>query len=473
MSISPTAMLERRLFIFSVPGLVACLAIICVVGFAAFAGKTVVDQSLLAQQEFTAKYETSLEEWRESLAKIEQTGEAESPFDARPMNLRIPAVLPTAPLGDFAIGNAQLFPTATTISGWANPADLFTDYEFDNPTPLSLGSFDLTFVAVVLMPLLMIAASFDIMTGDRERGRARLIAVQAGHVAPSVWRRLALRNGLLWMVFALSAIVAALLAPNGVDAGQRLAHFSAWLAIALIYGLFWFGAIGLASALLKRGETVASALFAAWAIFVFAVPAVGGAIAEASYPPPSRLAYLSEMRQGEVTAVRETADLTAGFLADHPEMTVSDEGVPGYFSSNFLANQQARARTTPILEAFNNSREQRSTLVAGLQYVSPAMLADRSMTFVAGGDVDRKLTFQKQARSALDNLAERIGPAVVARQRISLSEYDMIPAFKFDERALGATISILAAPITFLLLLSLAVLFAARRSMAAPLERLL
>lgn len=473
MSVSPIAMLERRLFIFSLPGLAACLAIICVVAFSAFAGKTVADQAFSAQQAFTEEYETSLQEWRASLAKIEQTGETESPFDARPINLRIPAVLPAAPLGDFAIGNAQLFPTATTISGWSNPVDLFAEYEFDNPTPLSLGSFDLTFVAVVLMPLLMIAVSFDILTGDRERGRARLIAVQAGHVAPSVWRRLALRNGLLWGVFALAATVAALSIPNGIDAGQRLAHFAVWLVIALIYGIFWIGAIGLASAVLKRGETVASTLFAAWAIFVFAVPAVGGAIAEASYPPPSRLAYLSEMRQGEVTAVRETADLTAGFLADHPEMTVSDEGVPGYFSSSFLANQQIRARTTPVLEEFNNSREQRAALVAGLQYLSPAMIADRSMTFVAGGDFDRYLAFQEQARLALDNLAERIGPAVVARQRISLSEYDMIPAFKFDERALGRTISALAFPIGFLVLLSLAVLLTARRSMAAPLERLL
>ncbi|MEP2990650.1 MAG: DUF3526 domain-containing protein [Parasphingorhabdus sp.] len=473
MSISPIAMLERRLFVFSVSGLLACLAIICVVGFAAFAGKTTVEHSFSAQQAFTTEYETSLAEWEQSLQKIEQTGAAESPYDARPMNLRIPAVLPTAPLGDFAIGNAQLFPTATTISGWASSANLFAEYEFDNPTPLSLGSFDLTFVVVVLMPLLMIAVSFDILTGDRERGRARLIAMQAGHVAPSVWRRLTLRNGLLWGVFTVVATIAALFVPSGIEAGDRLAHFAAWLGIALAYGLFWFAAVGLASALLKRGETVASALFAAWTIFVFAIPAVGGAIAEASYPPPSRLAYLSEMREGEVIAVRETADLTAGFLADHPDMTVSDEGVPGYFSNSFLANEQARIRTTPVLEAFNKSREQRSALVSGLQYFSPAMIADRAMTFVAGGDVDRNLAFQQQARSALHDLAEQIGPAVVARQRITLSEYEAIPAFEFSERTLTSTMATLTAPLGFLLLLSLAVLFAARRSMAAPLERLL
>lgn len=473
MTASSTKMLERRLFILALPGMIACLAIIGIAAFAALSGKSEVERTLSAQQSFTAEYETSLDEWRTSLAQIEETGEAETPFDARPMNIRIPATLPPAPLGDFAAGGAQLLPATTTISGWANPADLFAEYEFDNPTPLSLGSFDLTFVAVVLMPLLMIAISFDILSGDRERGRARLIAIQAGHVGPTVWRRLAIRNGLLWAVFGVTAAIAALLPPAGAEAGPRLAHFAAWLAIALLYGFFWFAAIGLASALLKRGETVASALFAAWAVFVFAVPAVGGAIAEASHPPPSRLAFLSEMRQGEVTAVRETAELTAGFLADHPEMTVSDEGVPGYFSSNFLANQQAADRTTPVLDAFNDSRRQRAALVGGLQYLSPAMIADRAMTAIAGGDVDRSLAFQDQARVALAGLTETIGPAVVARQRISLADYDAIPAFAFEERTLDTTIRAAAPPLIFLLLASLVVLLVARRRMAAPLERLL
>lgn len=473
MSLSSVALLERRLFVFAVPGILACLAIVAIAAFAAMAGKTDVELTASAQEAFASEYQTSLDEWRTSLAAIEETGEAETPFDARPMNIRIPAVLPPAPLGDFAIGGGQLLPTSTTITGWANPVDLFTEYEFDNPTLLSLGSFDLTFVVVVLMPLLMIAASFDVLSGDRERGRARLIAVQAGHVRSSVWSRLALRNGLLWAVFAVVASFAALAVPDGIEVGTRFAHFAAWLAVALLYGVFWFAVIALANAVLKRSETVASSLFAAWAIFVFAIPAVGGAIAEAAYPPPSRLAYLSEMRQGEVTAVRETAELTAGFLADHPEMTVSDEGVPGYFSSTFLANQQARERTTPVLEAFNESRQQRSALVGALQYLSPAMIADRAMTGIAGGDVARSLAFQEQAQAALADLSSRIGPAVVARQRISLAEYDAIPPFRFNERSLAATIGQAALPLGFLLVLALAVLLWARRRMANKLERLL
>lgn len=473
MTLAPNTFLERRLFLFSLPGIATLIALALIVAVAAVSGHSAVERVASAQDEFAQGYEEGLAEWREGMVEIETTGEAASPYDARPMNLRFPAVLPPAPLGDFATGKSQLMPSSTVITGWSNPADLFNEYEFDNPTSLSLGSFDLTFVVVLLMPLLMIAISFDVIASDRERGQLRMIAIQAGHVAPTAWQRLAIRNGALWLAFSVLAAIAAFLAPGGVETSGRFSHFLFWLGIALIYGLFWFAAIALASTLLKRGETIASALFAAWAVFVFAIPAVGGAIAEAIYPPPSRLAYLSEMREGEVIAVRETAELTAGFLADHPEMTVSDEGVPGFYSSNFLANQQARERTAPVLDAFEESRERRISIVGLLQYLSPAMLADRALARIAGGDIGRSLDFQRQARIALADLAERIGPAVVARQRVSIADYDAIPKFEFEDKSLSSKMSAVAIPLGFLFLVTIALLIWAKRRMSAPLDRLL
>ncbi|WP_425409365.1 DUF3526 domain-containing protein [Hyphococcus sp.] len=472
-TISTAFSLERRIFLFAVPGFGIALLIAAIALVAAFVGRSHVERVAEAQAVFNEERTTTLNEWRESLKQIEETGEAPSPYVARPMDIRMPAILPPAPLGDFAIGSNDLHPTTTLITGWSNPADLFNAYEFANPTILSAGGFDLTFLVVVLMPLIMIAASFDVLSGDRERGRARIVAAQAGHVGASAWRRLAMRNLFVWCVFSVAAWAIALAPPAATPLADRLGDFLAWLGAALAYGLFWFAAIAFASAFLKRSETVAAALFSAWAIFVFAAPAIGGALAEAAYPPPSRLAFLSEMRKGEVRAVRETAELTAGFLADHPEMTVSDDGVPGYYQSNFLANVEAAKRTTPVLDAFNDSRASRSGLVEKLQYLSPAMIADNALKTIAGGDVERNMSYQRQARAALADLTERIGPAVVAKRRISLAEFDAIPPFDFQDRTLLQKFRAIAPPIGFLLAVAAALLFAARRRMSAALEKLL
>jgi len=153
-----------------------------------------------------------------------------------------------------------------------------------------------------------------------------------------------------------------------------------------------------------------------------------------------------------VKAVRETASLTSGFLADHPEMTVSDEAVPGYYQLMFLSNMEAAKRTTPVLESFNRSRSQRTELVAKLQFISPAMIADNSMTGIAGADVVRNMAFQVQARNALADLTKLIGPAVVAKQRISLAQFDAIPVFEFEDRTLLQRVGAQAGPLSFLTL---------------------
>ncbi|CAK9039504.1 Probable ABC transporter ATP-binding protein NosF [Durusdinium trenchii] len=386
---------------------------------------------------FEVQSNEAVAEWRAALVDIETKGEAPSPYAARPMNLRLPASLPPAALADFAIGSGDLFPTTTKLTGWANPADLFIEYEFANPTVLGMGRFDLTFLVVVILPLVMIAASFDVFAGERERGRAKITAIQAGNIRASVWKRLMLRNISIWAVFSLIALLAAIIAPTPQMSVARFASFLAWAGVSWAYGLFWFAMIACAVAFGRRSETVAAMLFAVWAIFVFAVPAVGGAVAEAAYPPPSRLVFLSEMREGEVEAVREAEKLTNTFLADHPEMALSTEDVPGFFRGAFLSNREAGKRTTPVLEAFTASRENRKTLVERLQFLSPALIANNALVMIAGGDVGRNMAYQEQARAALNDLYERIGPAVVAKQRISIAEFDAIPAFAFQDRTLG------------------------------------
>lgn len=473
MTATPVLSLEKRLFIFSLSGFTIALAIFVLGAVAAINGQNVVERSIEVQTQFADAGNEGVSEWRDQLVEIEKTGTASSPFDARPMNIRMPATLPPAPLADFAISSSAMHPTTTTLTGWANPTDLFIEYEFSNPTLSSMGGFDLTFLIVVLAPLIMIGASFDIFAGDRERGRARLIAAQAGHVAPSVWKRLALRNLTIWICFGVIATIAAMITPSGMSLPVRLLHFVMWFGIAAIYGLFWFALIAFAAAFIKRSETVAAALFASWAVFVFAVPAIGGALAEAAYPPPSRLVFLSEMREGEVKAIRETAELTAGFLADHPELIESDEAVPGFYRSNFLGNREVVERTTPVLEEFNQSRQQRANLIGKLQFLSPPMIANNALATIAGGDVARSMAYQEQARAALDELFEHIGPAVVAKQRISLAEFDTIPKFEFQDQPLSQKAMSVAAPLGFLAIFALLLLFAARQRFRAPLERLL
>ena len=470
---STALFLECRTFLFAAPGIALIVSLLILGAYAAYSGKSQLARLAQAQADYAQTRNAALDAWRDELVEIESAPGASVPaYAARPMNIRKPAVAPVAPLGDFAIGASDLLPAQTELSAWVNPADLFNEYEFANPTLLSIGRFDLSIMVVLLLPLLMIAASFDIWSAERESTRARLIAAQAGAVKSLIWRRLLFRNGLIWGVFALVALAAGLAAPAGLSSA-RLANLAGWIGAAWIYGAFWFALIAFAVAYLRRSEIIAATLFALWASFVFLAPAIGGAVSEALYPPPSRLAALSAMRDAKSEARKATAELTEGFLADHPQMTVSDDDVPFYYAGTWLANREAATRTAPILRAFEQSRQRRRETINLLQYLSPTVIANRALLSFAGGDVDRYRAYQAEARAALADLSQRIGPAVVAKQRLSLAAYDAIAPFSFTETAASDKVRRLAAPLAFLLALTLALGWGAKRRLGAPLEKML
>ena len=470
---STALFLECRTFLFAAPGIALIVSLLVLGAYAAYSGKSQLTRLAQAQADYAQSRNAALDAWRDELVEIESAPGASAPaYAARPMNIRKPAVAPVAPLGDFAIGASDLLPAQTELSAWVNPADLFNEYEFANPTLLSIGRFDLSTMVVLLLPLLMIAASFDIWSAERESTRARLIAAQAGAVKSLIWSRLLFRNGLIWGVFALVALAAGLAAPAGLSSA-RLANLAGWIGAAWIYGAFWFALIALAVAYLRRSEIIAATLFALWASFVFLTPAIGGAVSEALYPPPSRLAALSAMRDAKSEAGKATAELTQGFLADHPEMTVSDDDVPFYYAGTWLANREAATRTAPILRAFEQSRQRRHETIHLLQYLSPTVIVNRALLSFTGGDVERYRAYQAAARAALADLSQRIGPAVVAKQRLSLAAYDAIAPFRFTETAASDKVRRLAAPLTFLLALTLALGWGARRRLGAPLEKML
>ena len=470
---STALFLECRTFLFAAPGIALIVSLLILGGYAAYSGKSQLTRLAQAQADYAQTRNAALDAWRDELVEIESAPGAAAPaYAARPMNIRKPAVAPVAPLGDFAIGASDLLPAQTELSAWVNPADLFNEYEFANPTLLSIGRFDLSTMVVLLLPLLMIAASFDIWSAERESTRARLIAAQAGAVKSLIWSRLLFRNGLIWGVFALVALAAGLAAPAGLSSA-RLANLAGWIGASWIYGAFWFALIAFAVAYLRRSEIIAATLFALWAGFVFLTPAIGGAVSEALYPPPSRLAALSAMRDAKSEAGKATAELTKGFLADHPEMTVSDDDVPFYYAGTWLANREAATRTAPILRAFEQSRQRRQETINLLQYLSPTVIVNRALLSFSGGDVDRYRAYQAEARAALADLSQRIGPAVVAKQRLSLAAYDAIAPFSFTETAASDKVRRLAAPLSFLLTLTLALGWGARRRLGAPLEKML
>ncbi|HEV7443610.1 MAG TPA: ABC transporter permease subunit, partial [Steroidobacteraceae bacterium] len=131
------------------------------------------------------------------------------------------AVLPATPLAALTIGQSDLLPSVLPLAPATLPS-LQGSSEPENPHRLLIGRFDAAFVVVFLMPLLIIALTYALLAGERERGTLALLLAQplslrslfAGKLAPRVL-----------LVLALFGLLAALCLLTG--------HAAAWVRLGL------------------------------------------------------------------------------------------------------------------------------------------------------------------------------------------------------------------------------------------------
>ena len=157
------------------PALVAVVLVIVVIDYAASSGDRWRDAQYDNLNQFETQALSVLASLRTDHAEIEAGTMQPTPYDANPMSVTLPAVLPPSSLADFAVGHADLHPASAEISTWRNLSSVFGRYQFDNPTTLSSSSFDVAMVVILLMPLLMIAVSFDVLASERMRGSLAMV----------------------------------------------------------------------------------------------------------------------------------------------------------------------------------------------------------------------------------------------------------------------------------------------------------
>jgi ABC-2 type transport system permease protein len=146
-------------------------------------------------------------------------------------------------------------------------AHLF-DSGFSNPSQAAAGHFDLAFVLVFLLPLIVIAVTFDVLSADGERRTLPLLRAGDLGLGSLVGGRLAVRFGLLGSLSAV--LVLASLA--GCHAATEA--YLPWVIATLSYLLFWFGLVGLVCSRGWNSARNAGALLGIWTVLTILGPAL-------------------------------------------------------------------------------------------------------------------------------------------------------------------------------------------------------
>lgn len=420
---------------------VVCGLLALMIGYAFFSGLSVThvrDEAVVAALQKERKTAAAN---LESLRKVTAGTLTPGPFE-NPANPAVigngsgrQAVLPSLALAPLAIGQSDMMPNAYRI-GTQSKVEFMYDSEVESPWTLLSGHFDLAFVIVFLLPLLVFALSYNLLSAEREAGTQRLLLSQPLSLGALVAGKLVARALPLLSVAALLPI--ALLLVFRPEARTAIPQLWVWAGLVVAYGGFWFALALAVNALRLSSAANALALIAAWTVLVLIVPVLVNLAAGALSPAPSRTELAIRTRAAQADNLRRYDDLFSGdyrYIAE-PESLLARDGrieIPARTRASFLARRDLDDRIEGLLTSFDRQSQAQQQVVDRLGFLSPAIVLYEGVTAKAGVDTARYTAFRGQVSAFHDRWRRHFQPRVLDGVAMDETALETLPRWTWAE----------------------------------------
>jgi ABC-2 type transport system permease protein len=337
--------------------------------------------------------------------------------------------LEPAPQSLLAAGVSDLQPDVWRLTLMGKEAR--GDSEFENPVNLMFGAFDLSFVLAFLLPLLVIALSFNLVSGERELGTLALQGAQPVASGALFFYKMLARFALLAGLTLLVTLPALTLS------GISLASAAAWttVGVAVLYSLFWFLlALGVN---LRGGTSAQNALLCigAWLAFTLVVPALVNMLAQKIYPVPSRAGFQTALRELDNQFEANREKRLDDFYRQHPNYTrkpEADKDWKDWYREDFALLEGEKRLRDSLEQTFTDKAKQQADFADNLTGLSPALSVYRQMTDLAGTSRRAFEASVKSLDEVQKNWAEWFIQKFEADQNLTTADYDEF--MKFPEQ---------------------------------------
>ncbi len=358
--------------------------------------------------------------------------------------------IPTSPM---AVGNyhprvAAMEPQSMSFVS-TGQADLFTHYvkptvsgddvalnfaEMTSPVQLLFGSFDLAFVIIYLLPLLIIAFSYNVLSSEKESGSLRLLAAQPIGIQNWVLQKLGLR--FFWLSVLVIAALIIVFLTLGLNPFTGMPLFFGLLGLILVYMLFWFALAFLVNLWVGSSAKNAVAMLGLWVVFVLLVPSVLNQLGNTIYPMPSRTLMINEMRSLKAEVTKKQDEILDNFLRDHPEYAINDTTQSRGFYHRYMASQKlVKEELSPVVSAYEEQLQKQQHWIGRFKWISPAIIAQESLNHMAGTSTQDYENFRKQVVAFAGTWREHFMPFLYNNQNFSQKDYPNLPSFTYIQKS--------------------------------------
>ncbi|PWB94433.1 ABC transporter permease subunit [Methylosinus sporium] len=367
------------------------------------------------------------------------------------------AIMPSAPLAPLTLGQSDLLPSYFRISG-RSEVNFVYDSDIENPWHLSAGHFDAAYVAVYLLPLLILALSYNLLSAERERGTLRMLLAQPAPLAVVVLAKVAVRGLALLTPVAVLPLAVALLARSASDFWNVAASGLLWSTSACVYGLFWIAVAVMVNALGKSSAFNAIVLAGVWVAVVLVAPVTLSLAVEVIHPAPSRIEMVQKLHKLHEAAMRHYADLDR---TDYE--TLRDPGPRNgkvYIQPTtlryFHIQREVSEMMRPWMDDFEATLDRRQQFVETYRFLSPAATTFEAMSDLAGTNLGRHRHFQRLASDYYRQRLSYVFPMILSGTAVSEADLRDMPRFVWTEERSGHGIWRRATSLAELLLLTVA-----------------
>lgn len=306
--------------------------------------------------------------------------------------LRFSLVNETHPLNGLSIGQRDVNPSVKSLNIRNLEAQQY-DTDLYNPTNLLLGNLDFSFVLIYLFPLLIIAFTYNTLSGEKEQGTWPLLSLQAGKPGKLILQLFALRGAVLLAVFIGLVLIAIPILGLPLDS-----TLLAFVSVGMLYLLFWLATSWWVLSWQKSSPVNAISLLAIWVILTMVSPAMINNFLINRYPTPEALETAVEQRRGYHDKWDQDQSLTMEpFYRHYPQFAhygiPKDRGWLWYFAAQQLGDDEAKASSDLLRKKLHN-REKAGEAIA---WFIPSLHAQWQLNGLAQAGLGNYLQYLNRA----------------------------------------------------------------------------
>ena len=348
------------------------------------------------------------------------------------------AMLPPTSLAPLAVGSSDLFPYYTKVSLRSKQSFIVND-EIENPHNLLAGRFDLAFAVVFVLPLLIMALTYNLVSAEREQGTMALILSQPVMARRVLLLKLVVRVGFVLGLTLLLTMGVVLAAGVPLSAPGTVPKLLLWFTVVVVYSAFWIAAAIAVNALGRSSATNALALLGVWLTVVVVIPSLVAAGVTTFYPAPSRVALTTELRRVSDQAAAQGDTAVSQFLADHPEMAqLGALSSRNAWGRTIALQERTEDAMRPTYAAFDAALDAQRVAADRLRVLSPAILVQDALHDIAGRSATRYRHYAAQVDTYHQQWQQYFFRRVFAEATMTPADFEALPRFAYEEESVSA-----------------------------------